>query len=243
MEFYKGNKLLNELNLNLNFLSPPNGVWCLLYADASNHPVLNLRVYESEIIFTQYGNFLPLFKSLPASELIIIGQDSFKLKWFNSSDFKTFNSASLYQEYLERELVLGDSYKGKPFNSKASSFYHIWQSKQRFKGGVTDIDLLRLGDKNEPIELFEIKRSKILIHSWNPYFNDRGGYEILASFCKAENIDFTIVYYHYSSEELIEDVTKLMIIKKLEGFNFKKLGVYNFKEFMSRSYFRYIKNT
>jgi hypothetical protein len=236
MEFYKGNKLLNELNLNSNFKSPPNGVWCLLYADSSNHSVLNLRVYESEKVFTKYRDFFPLFKSLPASELIISGQDSFKLKWSNSSNFELFNSDSLYQEYLEKNLVLGDSYKGKPFNSKASSFYHIWQSKQRFIGGVTDIDLLRLDDKNNPIELFEIKRSKILLDSWNPYFNDKGGYEILASFCKAENIDFTIIYYHYSTEELIEDVTKLMVIKKLEGFNFKKLGVYNFKEFISRTY-------
>jgi DNA-directed RNA polymerase alpha subunit len=147
-----------------------------------------------------------------------------------------FNGISLYEEYLKKNLVLDGSYKGKPFNSKASSSYHIWQSKQRFTGGITDIDLLRLDNKNNPIELFEIKRSKIAIDSWKPYYNDRGGYEILSTFCKIENLDFSIVYYHYSTEELIEDITKLMVMRKLEGFNFKKLGTYNLKEFIDGIY-------
>ncbi len=236
MEFYKGNKLLNELNLNSNFISPPTGVWCLLYADDLNKPVLNLRVYESESIFNKYKNFFPLFKSVTASELIINGEDSFMLKWSNSSNFDLFSGKSLYQEYLQKNLVLNDSYRGKPFNSKASSFYHIWQSKQKFVGGVTDIDLLRLGNGNEPIELFEIKRSKISVDSWKPYYDDKGGYEILANFCEIENLDFTIVYYHYSTAELVEDITRLMVMKKLDGFNFNKLGIYNLNEFMLRSY-------
>ncbi len=236
MEFYKGNKLLNELNLNSNFISPPTGVWCLLYADDLNKPVLNLRVYESESVFSKYRNLMPLFESVAASELIINGEDSFMLKWSNSSSFDLFTGKSLYQEYLKKNLVLNDSYRGKPFNSKASSFYHIWQSKQKFVGGITDIDLLRLGNGNEPIELFEIKRSKISVDSWKPYYDDKGGYEILANFCKIENLDFTIVYYHYSAVEFVEDITRLMVMKKSDGFNFHKLGIYNLNEFILRSY-------
>jgi hypothetical protein len=236
MEFYRGNKLLNELKFNSNFVSPPNGVWSLLYADTYNRPILNLRVYESESIFMKYKDYFPLFRSVASSELIIHGQDSFKLRWSDSNNFNLFNGISLYEEYLKKNLVLDGSYKGKPFNSKASSSYHIWQSKQRFTGGITDIDLLRLDNKNNPIELFEIKRSKIAIDSWKPYYNDRGGYEILSTFCKIENLDFSIVYYHYSTEELIEDVTKLMVMRKLEGFNFKKLGTYNLKEFIGGIY-------
>lgn len=236
MEFYKGNKLLNELGLNSNFISPPNGVWSLLYADTFNRAILNLRVYESEIMFMKYRDFFPLFRSVPSSDLIIHGQDSFKLRWSVSNNFDLFSGDSLYEEYLKKNLVLEGSYKGKPFNSKASSFYHIWQSKQRFTGGITDIDLLRLDKRNNPKELFEIKRSKIAIDSWKPYYNDKGGYEILATFCKSENLEFTIVYYHYSKGELIEDITRLMVLRKLEGFKFKTLGLYNLKEFIDGIY-------
>jgi len=236
MEFYKGNKLLNELRLNSNFISQPNGVWSLLYADSFNRPILNLRVYESESIFMKYRDYFPQFKSVDSSDLIIHGQDSFKLKWSDSNNFGFFSGDSLYEEYLKKDLVLDGTYRGKPFNSKASSFYHIWQSKQRFTGGITDIDLLRLDKKNNPKELFEIKRSKIAIDSWKPYHNDKGGYEILAAFCKIENLDFTIVYYHYSTEELIEDITRLMVMRKLEGFNFSILGIYNLKEFIDGIY-------
>lgn len=236
MDFYRGNKLLTKLNAHSNFICPPNGVWNLLYANEKHYPVVNLRVYESNDLFNANKNKFPIFQSVPTSELIIEGEDSFKVKWFDSKIFNLFNGESLYEEYLQRNLILRGTYEGKPFNSKASSFYHIWQSKKRFKGGVTDIDLLRLGDKGDLIELIEIKRSKISINSWNPYYNDRGGYEILDNFCRSEGLEFTIVYYLFSTKDSIEDISKIVVMKKQKGFSFTRRGTYDLNDFISHSY-------
>lgn len=236
MDFYRGNKLLAKLTTHPNFICPPNGVWNLLYANEQNHPVLNLHVYESNDLFHTFKNKFPNFRSVPASELIIEGVDSFKVKWFDSKTFMSFNGDSLYEEYLQKNLILSGTYAGKPFNSKASSAYHIWQSGRRFKGGITDIDLLRLGDKGDLIELIEIKRSKISINSWNPYYNDRGGYEILDNFCRLEGLEFTIVYYYYSTKDAIEDISRIVVMKKQKGFSFTRRGTYDLDDFISHSY-------
>lgn len=161
MEFYQGNKLIRQLELDSNFVCPPNGVWNLLYADKSNRPIFNLRVFESKKLFSKYKNFFPTFKSIPVGVLVIIGPSSFSVKWPNSTEFNSYTGNSLYQEYLKRDLVLQTDYVGKPFNSRASSFYHVWQSRQKFVGGITDIDLLRVDGLSNPIELFEVKRSRI----------------------------------------------------------------------------------
>jgi len=236
VEFYKGNKLIRELELDTSFICPPNGVWNLLYADKLNHPVLNLRVFESNKLFYQYKDLFPTFQSIPVGELVIIGQNSFSVKWPNSKDFVSYSGNSLYQEYLKRELVLQTDYVGKPFNSRASSFYHVWQSKQRFVGGITDIDLLRVDGQCNPIELFEVKRSRISVDSWKPYFDDRGGYDILDNFCSLENLEFTIVYYYFLPNKSLEDLNSLLILKKLNGFNFTKIGIYNLKDFKMKAY-------
>lgn len=236
MDFYRGNKLLAKLKTYSNFICPPNGVWNLLYANEKNYPVLNLRVYESNDLFDTYKNAFPKFRSVPSSDLIIEGVDSFKVKWSDSKTFMSFNEDSLYEEYLQRNLILSGTYAGKPFNSKPSSAYHIWQSKRRFKGGITDIDLLRLDDKGDLIELIEIKRSKISINSWNPYYNDRGGYEILDNFCRLEGLELTIVYYFFSVNDATEDISKIVVIKKQKGFSFTRRGTYDLNDFISYSY-------
>lgn len=121
-------------------------------------------------------------------------------------------------------LVVSRDYRGKPFNSKASSVYHTWQSKHRFIGGITDIDVTRLGFDGKPVEVIEVKRSRISLEKWAPYFNDKGGYEILSKFCKNENLDFTVAYYHFSPNESIEDYENILILKKLDLSSFRSLA-------------------
>jgi hypothetical protein len=103
-------------------------------------------------------------------------------------------------------------------------------------GGIVDIDLIRVDKSNLPIELIEVKRSRIAIDTWEPYLNDKRGYEILERFCVQQEWQFSIVYYHYDPKNKIEDIEQLLVLKKTGEFKFMKVGVFSLKSFMKGEY-------
>ena len=234
--FYNGNLLLAELTKFSNFLVPDEGTWNILYADANNNPVLYLRVFDEMQKYEVDDKSQDDFYSVMCASLVIKNSNQFFFKYQEHKSFKLFDSSSLFEEFLQAGLVVSRDYRGKPFNSKASSVYHTWQSKHRFIGGITDIDVTRLGVEGKPVEVIEVKRSRISLEKWAPYFNDKGGYEILSKFCKNENLDFTVAYYHFSPNESIEDYENLLILKKTGPFEFQKLGTFRFDEFVAGKY-------
>ena len=123
--YYRGNLLLESLATNPFFLVPSVGTWIVVYADLNNNPSLVLNVYENEGIFENKPKMNIWFEKIPLGELIIKSDTSFSIRWSSSDKFNVVNSDELYLEFLKRNLVLSRNYVGKPFNSKASSAYHI----------------------------------------------------------------------------------------------------------------------
>ena len=236
MQFYSGNKFLDHLKEQSMFIVPPTGTWSVIYADGNNQPLMNLVVHNSAEAFEKNKNSLPKTSKILCGTLIVIGPDTFWLKWDTDKKQKLHTGDSLFLEFKSKNLVLSQSYQGKPFNSKASSYYHLWQSKQKFVGGIVDIDLIRLDKSNLPIELIEVKRSRIAIDTWQPYLNDKGGYEILERFCIQQKLQFSIIYYHYDPKNEIEDIEQLLVFKKTGEFKFMKIGVFSLKSFMKSEY-------
>ena len=236
MQFYSGNRLLDQLKNQSNFMVPPAGTWSLLYADRHNQPLINLVVHNSAETFAKYKNGLPKFRNILCGTLIVMGPDTFSLKWDTEEKHKIHSGESLFLEFKFKNLVVSQNYKGKPFNSRASSFYHVWQSKQKFVGGVVDIDLIRVNNSNFPVELIEIKRSRITIDSWLPYSNDKGGYEILDRFCEKQKLQFSIIYYHFDPRINIENIDNLLVLKKIGEFKFKRIGIFGLEAFISNKY-------
>jgi hypothetical protein len=236
MQFYSGNKLLDRLKDQSFFIVPPAGTWSVIYADENNQPLMNLVVHNSAVAYENNKNILPTTSNILSGTLIVIGPDTFWLKWDMDKKHKLYTGDSLFLEFKSKNLVLSQNYQGKPFNSKASSYYHLWQSKQRFVGGIVDIDLFRLNKSNLPVELIEIKRSRIAINTWQPYLNDKGGYEILERFCIQQKLQFSIIYYHYDPKNEIEDIDQLLIFKKTGEFKFNNMGIFSLKSFINGEY-------
>jgi len=230
-EYYRGNKLLESLSRADNFRVPLEGSWNLIYANESNIPHLHLEVYDNFQIFNQTSTWELRLSSLLRSTLVIGKEDEFYLRNSEKADFEIYGSEELFDYFSNSGLIVHGNYQGKPFNSKASSRYHVWQSKQRFIGGITDIDLIRLDSNNKPSEIIEIKRSRIPIDRWHPYLNDKGGYEILEELCRMEKIDLSIIYYHYDPASQIENCDQILVLKKVGPWNFKRIGVFSMQEY------------
>ncbi len=234
--YYRGNLLLDSLATYPFFFVPSAGTWIVVYADTNHNPSLVLNVYENEGIFDNKPTKNNCFKEIPVGELIIKSDSSFAIRWRNHNKFRVVNSDELYSEFHNKNLVLSRNYVGKPFNSKASSAYHIWQSRTKFVGGITDVDLLRLDESGKPVEIIEIKRSRINPNSWKPYYQDKGGYEILENLCKKLSLNFSIIYYHFDPHMRIEDIQRLTLFRKKEGFSFVKVGSLSLDEFIHKKY-------
>jgi len=234
--YYRGNRLLEHLSRNTLFFVPVNGTWIVLYADTYNNPALILYIYDKVSLFEENRISQKWFDNIPCGEIIIIGENKFAIKWQHEKSFQSLDSAELYHEFQKRNLVLSNTYSGKPFNSKASSRYHIWQSRTQFVGGITDIDLIRLDGDGRPIEIIEIKRSRISSDTWKPYFQDKGGYEILQKFCEKFSLDFSIIYYHFDPRFGIEDIQNLTLFRKKEGFNFERIAALTIDDFVHKNY-------
>lgn len=235
-DYYRGNLLLKSLSNNSIFFVPRPGTWNVVYADFKNNPSVILNIYENKDLFDVKFSKNNWFGDLQSGELIINGRNSFLIRWNHSHNFLEVNPDELYLEFLKRNLVVSKNYRGKPFNSKASSEYHEWQSHTKFVGGITDIDLLRINEEGVPTEIIEIKRSRIKPNEWYPYFQDAGGYEILDKLCSKLSIEFSTIYYHYDPKLGIEDIENLQLFKKKAGFNFEKMGSLSLKEFVEKSY-------
>lgn len=234
--YYRGNLLLDYLSANQLFFVPANGTWIILYADTNDNALLMLRVYDNQNLFETKRISTRWFEDIPFGEIVIKESNSFAIRWQFQQKFQMVTQDELYLEFQKRNLVLSKSYLGKPFNSKASSRYHIWQSQNKFVGGITDIDLLRLDAVGNPIEIIEIKRSRISPEIWKPYFQDRGGYEILEKFCEKFSLEFSIIYYHFDPKNRIEDIQNLTLFRKKKGFNFERVGLKTLDDFLCKKY-------
>jgi hypothetical protein len=234
--FYRGNKLLSGLKGSSSFWVPPEGTWSLIYADDEFRARLLLNAFEDSSKYQEYWKNLLRFRSTVSASLLINSPYEFAFKLDNQEEVQVFSHTELIEKYKSLGLILDTDYHGKPINSRYSSPYHQWQSRQRFIGGITDIDLVRIDIEREPIEIIEIKRSRIPINAWKPYFNDNGGYKILEQFCFAEDLEFTIVYYHYDPRNQIENTEELLILKKVGDFKFLELGIFKLEEFIAKKY-------
>lgn len=232
MSFYEGNALLDYVSKEgeSNFIVPSSGIWHLVYSDDHYRPIWQFHV--ADLRRSSIGKLLglPRFPGINGLDLAFDSAGKFSAREWPEEKWREFNSESLYEYFYGLGLVTAKNITTKRFNSASSSVYHIWQMNNKFIGGVTDIDLYRIDENRDVVELFEIKRSKISLEMWRPYVEDRGGYEILHNLAKMCNVDLTILYYEFDREKEIENINEIQIFKKLDGFRFEKGAKISSKE-------------
>ena len=233
MTFYRSNALLEKLSKVDTFFVPKEESWQLIYSDKNYNPILQLNVAVGDE--SKISNFPRLFEN-DGGNLVVTGPDSFELQWWHKGNYECFNGKSLYDEYFKRSLVIESGITVKPFNKYSSSYYHDWQSKQKFTGGVTDVDALRLDNNGKVIEIMEIKRSRIPVKRWRPYSADRGGYEILSNLAELIGCKFTTIYYHFDPSISIENTDDLLFLDVKKNFNFTFLKFGNIENLIKFEY-------
>jgi hypothetical protein len=238
LEFYQDNALIRFLRSesSKNFLVPEIGTWHLIYGDEENNPIWQFHVLDLSSIAKNSLWQIPKFNLINGIDLFVHDAEHFELKRWSDGNTRHFNSDSLFEYYLELNLVKRKNVRTKRFNKASSSVYHEWQMNQLFIGGVTDIDLYRMDDSGNIVELIEIKRSRISLNEWSPFISDKGGYEILQNLALKLGISFTTIYYEFDPRRGLENIDRLQIFKKGIGFHFQKLGVVNLKDFVSGDY-------
>lgn len=238
MSYYRGNGLLEDLRVAYPeiFVVPPVGSWHLIYSDDNLIPLRQFHVYDLSKQDNLSSSYLPKIDGIDGLTLSFDNQNRFYVGVWDASEQLEFDEKSLVEYFIGIGLITQRNFQAKAFNKSSSSKYHDLQMKHKFVGGVTDIDLYRKDSLGQIIEIIEVKRSKLNLHAWNPFFADKGGYEILANLAKQINVEFSTIYYEYSPEEGVEDFNQLMVFKKESGFKFRKVGPISLDDFISKRY-------
>ena len=236
MVFYTDNLLLSKAKESSLFLVPNLNTWNVIYSEKGNkNPKAQVHVFEKGHFNDSNVNLLPKFDDIFFGSIEIIDHDSFNFYSPGSSIGELFNSLELANFYKKNKIIYSDSPSPKRINRYSSSFYHIFQNKYDF-GGATDIDLVRLGSKNSPLELIESKRSaKVTFENWSPYKADYGHFNILYNLSIVNNFRVIIAFHHWKNYEH-EDINKIKIYEMAGIDNPKFCKVVNYEQFMEGDY-------
>lgn len=228
MNYYKTNALYDYLDKHKkkeNFFWASGNMWLLVYGDNNAEPKvlivvsgdsISLKLSELEIkaikiakeltkgtnIATGFIRFDPVIE--PIEKVLFWDKDI--------NDFIIIPINKLKDYFSGSGLPLNDNKVEKLINDKSSSPYHNWQRNNMGNGVVvSDIDLIRL-ENDIPIEIIELKRSKINLKQWKPYRQDYINFNLLDKLAKQRGIKFRIVYnYRQNSPSIYDDIQKLKI--------------------------------
>ena len=158
MVFYEDNKLLKKAKESSNFLVPNLHTWNVIYPHKQSRvPKAQVHVFENGHFNTTNANLLPKFNDIFFGSIEIINENCFIFYDPRSLTGEEFNAIELAKFYKENDIIYSDNPSPKPINRYTSSYYHDFQNRYDV-GGASDIDLVRLGSDNKPMELIESKR-------------------------------------------------------------------------------------
>ena len=187
MTYYSSNALYDEIEKqeiqHLKFVS--GNAWQLIYGNANCSPLL--LVFIMGKTKHDFGNSLTV-KELEATNLFVNLSHKSGLPFLSlqfridskeiknilfSSDGHCFEEKSLTELqkiYSNFSLPISNTPTGKYLNDKTSSAYHDWQRKTLGRAlNVSDVDLWRLNENEEPTVLYELKRSYYSLERWKPF--------------------------------------------------------------------------
>lgn len=247
MEYYKSNAIyrkLSELKNPAGFVWPDENVKGLVYGNAFSRPralvlvgppnLENWGVYYDAFFHISYISRLPTICVCEDKQNLMSG----KIKICESYTNKKFKIIADY-EYLKKMKSYGLDTKGgkpkKPFNSKPTSIYHIWQTVNFGKITATDIDLIRYS-KEYIIEICELKRSIYTLDRWRPFKNDYPNFELLSNLAAIMDAEFNIIYNRRIKNPYYDNISELSVFNFKNRKQIRNRGRYFFDEFLAGKY-------
>lgn len=228
-DYYKSNSVyeyLSRCDNKENFFWVSGNMWLILYGNQESEPKvltvvsemdISKELCEGEIVAVKTAkklvegtnvmcNFIR-FQPKKKIENVIYWEEG-------DSRLSNISSDNLKKRLEAYGLKINSLRAKKDINSKSSSPYHEWQRENMGAEIVaSDIDLIRMTN-SEPIELIELKRSKIPIEKWQPYQEDYRNFLLLSRLANYRKLQFYIVYNHRQKVPVfIDDIQILKVFE------------------------------
>jgi hypothetical protein len=104
-------------------------------------------------------------------------------------------------------LPVSATQTNKYLNDLTSSAFHKWQRSSLGSAlTVSDIDMWKVDGNNEPLGVYELKRSIYTLERWAPFPDDYRNFKLLSNLCILANIDFKIIYNQRTTNPFNDDI-------------------------------------
>lgn len=226
--YYTTNAMYEYLedNETPGFLFAKENIWLLIYGTAASEPRFILvasAVSRQEMEELTLGEHEEDIINVASRLSEKSGLNAYVLRYCkNDAALKDIQLINLREEvYVNTSIEqLYDLFEGnglspsgtgsaKSVNDKVSSAFHKWQRANLGKEiCASDIDLLRM-DGEEPVCIYELKRSYYTLERWEPFSDDFPNYKLIATFASMANMDFQIVYNRRTTSPFFDDISTL----------------------------------
>lgn len=203
---YTGNKICKYVyDKNLDYYYSAEHKWMLVYGNTLSIP--RIMVFVSKVVNIGSGcsteemneankafsiaRYLRLpfifVRFMVNSEVVGVWEE-------NAGKWCTLSYDQLRDVY-ERYGVVQPGTARKRVNQYTSSPYHDWQRNNLGSITVSDLDLIKYVD-DEVKEIIELKRSKMSLETWTPFYRDYSNFALLINTIvgSGKNIPFTLYY-------------------------------------------------
>lgn len=256
-KYYNSNdvyKRISESNNSSDYIYAVGNSWQLVYGDRSANPkicvyvkgVKSTELFEDNSKEDQvFYNILYLLSKKISIPCYIMKFPTDLGGLSNSMVININNKKSTLENWLrifhDNGIHNPDINSNKPINDKVSSGYHQWQFNNLKGFTVSDLDLVKVDCNNNPLIVWELKRSMYPLERWKPFREDYNNFRLMSNLCYPSNVSFKIAYNHLSGrqgERRIDNASKLKIfdinfLKENEGNHILEKGIINFNQFLN----------
>jgi hypothetical protein len=211
MAFYTGSRLPEDLEAvgADQFVWVTEDAWCLVYGDSNCDPKVALFVeaVDSEALEDESPDWNIAVRDIFFGLAEQAGLKRYHLRFavdaplisminVTRTGCHSVTLAELAEALADCGLPVDHGNAGKPINTQSSSSFHTWQ-RQALGGQMTatDLDLIRVDDDGQVLEVIEIKRSKYSLESWSPFRADFNNFRLLSRFLSPSGVPLTLSYH------------------------------------------------
>ena len=243
MSYYKSNAIYDNLGHNPHYCWTSGNAWILVYGDQDSVPKLLVFVQGSSWVNDRKVmacvTALSRRTTLPvvhiefddAAEAI----ETVRLHHDDGTD-ETLSLAQLKALFAARGVPVNANNFAKAINDRESSAYHNWQRASLGRITVSDIDLVRVAERNMTT-ILELKRSFKSLNEWSPYPADFPNFRLINNLCVSARLHFMIAYnVRHTKPTFFDDPSQIKLFYYDANFNVTKTKIVSFDDFKNANY-------
>jgi hypothetical protein len=127
-----------------------------------------------------------------------------------SLNFSSITMPQLSENFGSFGLPVSATQTNKYLNDLTSSAYHKWQRSSLGSAlTVSDIDMWKVNENEEPLGIYELKRSYYTLERWVPFTDDYRNFKLISNLCNMASIGFKIVYNQRTTNPFNDNIENI----------------------------------